>query len=78
MSDTDRDLLTSALREDLASFIQRSFQTVAPGVPYLHNWHIDAIAWHLRQCLKRKIRRLIITLPPRSLKSICASVAFPA
>ena len=27
---------------------------------------------------RREIKRLIITLPPRSLKSICASVAFPA
>ena len=28
--------------------------------------------------LERKIKRLIITLPPRNLKSISASVAFPA
>ncbi len=28
--------------------------------------------------LKGEIKRLIITVPPRSLKSICASVAFPA
>ena len=27
---------------------------------------------------RRQLRRLIITLPPRNLKSICASVAFPA
>jgi len=28
--------------------------------------------------LRGEVRRLIITVPPRSLKSICASVAFPA
>ena len=73
-----RQLLESFLRTDLSGFIQRSFQTVAPAKRYLHNWHIDAIAWYLRQCLTGGITRLAITLPPRSLKSICASVAFPA
>jgi len=62
----------------LPTFIRKSFGTVAPAVSYQHNWHIDTIAWHLQQCLDGKINRLIITLPPRSLKSICASVAFPA
>ena len=36
---------------------------------------IQVIAWHLERCLAGEITRLIITLPPRSLKSICASVA---
>ena len=75
---SDRRLLTAILRTDLSSFIQRAFRTVSPGDRYLHNWHIDAIAWALQQCFEGKIRRLIITLPPRSLKSIAVSVAFPA
>jgi len=78
MTVLDRDLLNLALRDDLTSFILRSFQTVSPAIDYHHNWHIEAIAWHLEQCLTGRIRRLIITLPPRNLKSICASVAFPA
>ena len=36
------------------------------------------MAWHLEQCAKGAIKRLLITLPPRYGKSICASVAFPA
>jgi hypothetical protein len=36
------------------------------------------MAWHLRQCQKGALKRLLITLPPRYLKSICALVAFPA
>ena len=72
-----RDLDT-VLRNDLASFIQYTAQTVSPGERYRDNWHIACVAWHLEQCLKGNIKRLIITLPPRHLKSICASVAFPA
>ena len=77
-SEFERRLLDLALRQHLPTFIHRTFQTVAPGQSYLPNWHIEAIAWHLAQCLTGEINRLIITLPPRSLKSICASVAFPA
>lgn len=66
------------LRRDLSSFIAGSFQALTPGETFKPNWHIDAIAWHLEQCFKGNIKRLLITVPPRHLKSICASVAFPA
>jgi len=78
MSMDDRALLDALLRSDLAAFTQRCFQTVVPGQPFLPNWHIDAMAYHLACCQRGEIRRLLITLPPRNLKSICASVALPA
>jgi predicted phage terminase large subunit-like protein len=78
MNHVDREVLELALRTDLATFTHRTFQTVAPAQVYRHNWHVEAIAWHLQQCAEGKINRLVINLPPRHLKSICASVAFPA
>jgi hypothetical protein len=42
------------------------------------NWHICRIAYVLEQVRLGEIKRLIITVPPRSLKSIMCSVAFPA
>lgn len=74
----ERQALRAAMRDDFPTFVHRVVQTVAPGAAYQHNWHIDAIAWKLVRCMRGEIKRLIITLPPRSLKSICASVAFPA
>ena len=74
----DKRMLAVALRTDLVSFIHKVVNTVNPASPYLDNWHIAAIAWHLEQALSGKIRRLIICLPPRSLKSIISSIAFPA
>jgi predicted phage terminase large subunit-like protein len=70
--------VNALLRTDFPSFIAKSFATVSPGAAFLPNWHIEAIAWHLEQVRLGHIRRLIITMPPRSLKSIAASVAFPA
>jgi len=42
------------------------------------NWHIEVIAAKLAAVWEGKIRRLIINLPPRHLKSLLASIAFPA
>ena len=36
------------------------------------------MAWHLELVLRGLIKRLIIMAPPRTLKSLMASVAFPA
>jgi len=70
--------MSALLRLDLSSFIIRSFQEVSPQTPYMHNWHVDLIASKLQEVADGKIKRLIINLPPRNLKSVCASVAFPA
>jgi len=70
--------LEAALRQDLSAFTHRAFLTVAPGTDYLHNWHIDAITHELCLCRNGASKRLLITQPPRSLKSICTSVAYVA
>jgi hypothetical protein len=44
----------------------------------LPNWHIDAIVHHLMHVHAGDISRLLINQPPRSLKSICVSVAYVA
>jgi len=54
------------------------FHVLNPSAIFHMNWHICAIAYYLEQVRLGKIKRLIITVPPRSLKSIMCSVAFPA
>jgi predicted phage terminase large subunit-like protein len=66
------------LRNDLAAFIGLTFKVLNPETPYLSNWHIDLIASELEAVLQGETTRLIINIPPRNLKSISASVAFPA
>jgi len=73
-----RDTVKAILRSDLPAFIQKVFSTVSPGDKFKHNWHIEAIAFELNQSLEGKTQRLLVTQPPRSLKSICISVAFVA
>ena len=71
-------LLEAILRTDLRFFIRKVFATICPGEPYLHNWHIEAIAYQLERVFLGKTTRLLINQPPRSLKSICVSVAYVA
>ena len=71
-------LLEAVLRQDLASFTAKVFHTVNPTARYLDNWHVHLISEYLTACSRGDIDRLIINLPPRSLKSICVSVAWPA
>src|SRR5690606_5195531 len=75
---SDLSLLAALLRKDFCAFVEKVFHTVASGDRYLPNWHIEAIAHALSRCRAGDVTRLLITQPPRSLKSICASVAFPA
>lgn len=42
------------------------------------NWHLDAICDHLQACKTGQIKRLIVNVPPRTLKSWTVSVAYPA
>lgn len=66
------------LRHDLTSFIERSFYELNPQTQLIPGPHIEVIATKLEACRQGKIKRLIINLPPRHLKSHCASVAFVA
>src|SRR5947207_3778251 len=66
------------LRSDLCYFAERCFAELNPQAAFLTNWHLEVIAAKLTAVREGKIRRLIINLPPRHLKSLMASIAFPA
>ncbi len=70
--------LDAATASSFPLFIRRVVATTSPGAKYAHNWHIDAIAEYLEACARGDIRRLIINIPPRMLKSSIVSVAWPA
>jgi predicted phage terminase large subunit-like protein len=75
---SDGRLLQALLRNDFRAFVEKTFLTLTPGQTFIRTWHIEAIAYQLERVRRGEIKRLIINMPPRSLKSIMASVAFPA
>ena len=71
-------IVEAACRNDFLSFVQWCFHILEPGSTLNMNWHHYAIAYHLELVLRGLIKRLIIAAPPRTLKSLMASVAFAA
>ena len=71
-------IVEAACRMDFLSFFQWCFYVLEPGSTLNMNWHHYAMAYHLELVLRGLIKRLIIVAPPRTLKSLMASVAFPA
>jgi predicted phage terminase large subunit-like protein len=68
----------SLLRQDFSTFAARCFHDLNPQAELALNWHLEVIAAKLTAVREGKIRRLIINLPPRHLKSLMASIAYPA
>lgn len=67
-----------ACRRSLATFIRRAWAVLEPGQPYVHGWHVDAMAEHLEAVTAGQIRRLLINIPPGTMKSMMTSVFWPA
>lgn len=77
---TGLDELDFFVRRDLAGFTELMLQVIAPNAyqSFVPNWHHRAVAAALMKVWRGECRRLIIVAPPRTLKSIMTSVAFPA
>jgi len=74
MSD-GRDLLLARLRTNLRAFVRKTFEILNPETEFLDNWHLGAIAYQLERCEAGDLKRLLMNVPPRYLKSEAASVA---
>jgi predicted phage terminase large subunit-like protein len=74
----DQAEYTFILRRDLTSFVERCFRELNPQTDFISSPHIEVIASKLEECRRRETKRLIVNLPPRSLKSHTISVAFVA
>ena len=68
----------AVLRQDFTIFAARCFHELNPQAELAMNWHLEVIAAKLAALRQGRIRRLIINLPPRHLKSLLTSIAFPA
>jgi predicted phage terminase large subunit-like protein len=78
MKNLTRAQYEALLRQDFVTFATRCFHDLNPQAELAMNWHLEVIAAKLTAVREGKIRRLIINLPPRHLKSLMASIAFPA
>lgn len=62
----------------LANFVREAWHVLEPGQPYIHGWHVDAICEHLEAITNGDLNRLLINIPPGTMKSTLTSVFWPA
>ncbi len=78
----DIEAMKFALRKEqaersLSAFITQAWHVLEPNTAYINNWHIDVMSECLTAVTQGQIRRLLINIPPRYMKSIAVSVMWP-
>ncbi len=68
----------AALRTRFDAFLMMVHHTVNPGVPFLENWHIDAMVNKAEGIIQGDEKRLIVNVPPRSFKTVIFNIALSA
>ena len=71
--------------ESLVEFIQQAWHVIEPAEPYVHGWHIDFICEHLEAITRgddlddgTPYNRLLINVPPGTMKSLIVNVFWPS
>lgn len=79
------DLDRVECKESLSRFIQLAWPIVEPNQEYVHGWHIDALCEHLEAISDdheledgTPYNRLLVNIPPGTMKSLAVSVFWPA
>ena len=76
-ADDGLHLYESLARLHLKDFVRGAWMIVEPSRRYHTNWHIEAICEHLEAVTMGQIRKLIINIPPRHMKSLLVCVFWP-
>ena len=70
--------ITNLAKIKMRYFLRRAFSIINPATKIKWNWHLNYLCDILEAVADGKIKRLMINIPPRYLKSIICSVTFPA
>lgn len=66
------------LQQSLRYFVEQAWAIVEPMMVFRHNWHIDELCDVLEAVSRGEIKRVLINVPPGTMKSLLISVFFPA
>lgn len=70
----EQNLVDEACRLSLPTFIKRFFPICAPDAPFKHEWYVDLLCHETALAFSGVTPRLILSLCPRSGKSLIVSV----
>lgn len=61
-------------RRSFAEYVRQAWPVIEPGTPLVWGWAVDAICEHLEAVTRGDIKRLVINVPPGSMKSKLTAV----
>ncbi|WP_165354792.1 phage terminase large subunit [Tropicimonas sp. IMCC6043] len=72
------DITDFACRQNLYLFLIEAFEVLHPGKTLAQAPYLEAMCFALQEVVNGRSPRLMISIAPRHLKSVCGSVLFPA
>jgi len=72
-----RPLVADRLAHDFARFVRRAWRVLQPNRKLRWSWHYDYLCEHLTMVKERKLLRVIVNVPPRTLKSTIVTIMYP-
>jgi predicted phage terminase large subunit-like protein len=79
LTPADLDAIERELcRRSLAEFAKRAWRVLEPAAELKWGWALDAICLHLESVTNGEITRLLMNVPPGSMKSLLTGVIWPA
>jgi len=65
-------------KESLHEYMRQGWPVMEPGYSFRDGWMVGALCEHLQAVVQGDIRRLLINMPPRLLKTLTSGVAMPS
>jgi hypothetical protein len=62
-------------RSNFYIFVIEAFQVLHPGAALSKEPYLEAMCWQLQEVAEGRKQRLLVTVPPRHLKSVCVTRA---
>jgi len=70
-------LLKRQAERSFRVYVEEAWPILEPETSFLPNWHIDLLAEYLEVVTAGEVQYLLITVPPRSMKSLLVSILWP-
>ena len=70
--------LDALRRSNFYFLVTEAFRILHPGAALSKEPYLEAMCWQLQEVAEGRTQRLLVTVPPRHLKSVCTSVALVA
>lgn len=79
LTEADRVAIERELcKRSLADFAKMAWHVLEPATPLKWGWALDAICAHLEAVTRGEITRLLMNVPPGTMKSLLTGVIWPA